>query len=150
MGTINVRRATEQDIPWILTELKKFSAFCATKIPLYPDDVYAGEAMRQHIVNHLVLVAEKSGELLGFVSGILTPHLFNPSINTLTETFWWVKEEHRGSRAGLMLLNEFVEFGKAHCNWILMALETVSPVNERVLTNRGFSLHEKQYILEVI
>jgi hypothetical protein len=150
MGIIEVRRATEHDIPWILSELKKFSAFCNTKIPLYPDDDYAGQAILIHINNHLCMVAERSGELLGFVSGIITPHLFNPSIKTLTETFWWVKEEFRGSRAGLMLLNAFVQFGKSNCNWVLMTLESVSPVNERVLTNRGFVLHEKQYLLEVV
>lgn len=147
---VTVRNATQDDLEWILDELEKFSKFTKTHYPLFESRETAKELLSQHIQNHVFMVAERDGESLGFVSGLLINHVFNPKIVCLQETFWWVKEEHRGSRAGLTLINEFVKIGKEKAHWILCSLEHVSPVNDRVLLNRGFYLHEKQYLHEVI
>lgn len=104
--------------------------------------------MKNHIDHHVLLVAESSAGIIGFVSGMLHQHLFNPNIIVLTETFWWVKEEHRGSRAGLVLLNEFTRIGKMKANWIAFTLEHHSPVNDRCLIKRGYAIKEHTYLLE--
>lgn len=149
MKTVSVRPAIEADLNWILAELKSFSAFFDTQIPLFPNDEFALHGMRMHIENHILLVAESEVGLLGFVAGMFHPHTFNPSIKVLTETFWWVKEEFRGSRAGLVLLNEFTRIGKMHADWLIFTLEDKSPVNDRCLINRGYYQKERCFMLEV-
>jgi hypothetical protein len=103
--------------------------------------------MTNLITNHVVYVAMLGSLGIGLVAGWAVMHPFNKEITTLSETFWWVSPEHRGSRAGLMLLNKFVEEGK-NFNWTLFTLEDKSPVNEKTLTKRGFKLKERTFILE--
>jgi hypothetical protein len=146
---ITVRKAVDSDLPFIVNELKEFSKFFDTKFSLFGSEEHAHNIMKSHIDNHVLLVAENGEELLGFIAGFISAHVFNPSIKVLHETFWWVPEKHRGSRAGLLLLNEFTEIGKKVANWLVFTLEQNSPVNERCLTSRGFGLKEKQYIMEV-
>ena len=136
---MRVRPAVEADLDWLLSQLKDFSKFCGTKIPLFDDEGFARQMMINMMQNHVVLVAEKDGiGLMGLIAGLFTPHVFNPKIRVLAETFWWVPPEHRGTRAGLMLLNEFIDYGKRCADWITCALEEKSPVKDRFLTDRGF------------
>lgn len=86
---------------------------------------------------------------LGLIGGQLAPHPFNPELLVLTELFWWVDPEHRGGRAGAMLLDAFTAYGEEHAHWILFTLEHESPVNDRCLTKRGFALKERCYLREV-
>lgn len=151
---IRIRPAQAEDIPWLVGQLKVFSAFFGTKRPLFPDDEFAAKGLAMMMTNHLVLVAEMfhdelSAGPVGFIAGYVTPHPFNPTIRTLTETFWWVAEEYRWSRAGLKLLNAFVDWGRDNADWIMFALEEKSPVKEEVLLKRGFRLQERNYLCEV-
>lgn len=148
--TITVRRAAPSDLGWLVGQLEEFSRFFGTKRSLYPDYAHAEQVMKVHMEKHLLLVADKEGTgPVGFIAGLISPHIYNPEINVLTETFWWVSPEHRGSRAGLMLLNEFVSIGKEVADWVHFSLEHHSPVNESCLTRRGFKLQERAYLLEV-
>lgn len=102
------------------------------------------------IENHLIFVAESSeAGRLGLIAGLVVPHVFNPKIQVLQEILWWVSEEYRGSRAGLLLLNEFVDWGKRNVDWIMFTLEKHSPVSDRPLIKRGFRSMETAYLLEV-
>lgn len=149
ISTISVRRAKSEDVGYLVAQLKEFSVFFGTRRPLFPTEEFASVSMLGFIENHLVLIAERGGEQIGFIAGMITPHAFNPEIKVLLEMFWWVNELHRGSRAGLLLLEEFTAWGRANVDWILMGLEAKSPVNEKVLTKRGFKLHERSFLLEV-
>jgi hypothetical protein len=143
----SIRKATIEDLEWLLQELKTFSAFIDCKTQVFNEDY--GRAMFPLMLDkHVVFIAESEGERLGFIAGLLTPHPFNPNIKILQELFWWVSEQHRRSRAGLMLLNTFIEEGKRLANWTIMSLESNSPVREETLLRRGFRLKERAYILE--
>jgi hypothetical protein len=156
--TISVRRAKAEDIPWLLTELKKFSEFFTSSIPLFDPDT-AEEILTNLVETQIIFVAVRRSVVtgtgvdvfhpIGFIAGALLAHPFNPKIRMLSEFFWWVQEEHRETRAGLLLLNEFTEFGKANADWIGMALEHFSPVNERCLLRRGYKFKERSFLLEV-
>jgi hypothetical protein len=147
---IKVRRALSFDVEWMLEELKSFSDFFGTKIPLFGDANKASDILHSLVKNHYFLVAECPirGEL-GFIAGLLNPHILNPDIIVLSELFWWVKEEHRGSMAGSLLLKDFIEFGKNNADWIICTLEKDSPVNEEAFIRRGFHFQEKSFLLEV-
>ena len=147
--TITIRPAVEADLDWIVNELRSFSDFFETKIPLFPTYKDAYDGMKKHIDHHVLIVAELSGKLIGFISGALTTHVFNASIRVLHETFWWIPEQYRGGRAALLLLNEFTRIGKEKADWIFFTLEHKSPVNDRCLLSRGYKTKEHIYMLEV-
>lgn len=148
--TIEVRKASDADLDWMFSELQAFDDFFGAKKSLIPSDPAEGRKILENLVEqHLFLVAERDGKLLGLIAGMIHNHLFNPEVTVLTEIFWWVPSEYRGSRAGLMLLNEFTNWGKENVDWVTMTLEHHSPVNEKSLFKRGFKLSEKQYMLEV-
>jgi hypothetical protein len=145
-----VRKATIEDMPQIMVELKAFSEFYDSKHELFGnDDDYSDALIRAFIEEHVFFVCENDGEFVGFICGLVSPHIYNPSIKVLTESFWWVKPEHRGSKAGLLLLNTFIDFGKGLADWIICTLEDASPVNDSVFYKRGFKLKERSFLLEV-
>lgn len=148
MGIV-IRQARLTDLDWLVGELRAFSEFFGSKKPLFSNEEFVREGMKKMMEQHLVLVAEQgSGGLMGFISGLVSPHVFNPTITVLSETFWWVAEAHRRSRAGLELLNAFVEWGKNNVDWILFFVEQKSPVSTRTMEKRGFRLLENAYLLE--
>jgi len=146
-----ITQATLDDVPEILEELKAFSKFFGTKHELFGDYDYAEKVIQSFIKDHVFLIASKaSGELIGLISGIIMPHQYNPKIMTLVESFWWVKEKYRGSKAGLKLLEEFITFGKENADWVVMTLEHDSPISDKCLLKRGFKPKEQSYLLEVL
>lgn len=145
-----VRPATVQDIPWLLDELRKFSAFFGTRKPLFPEDEDKALAVVSGLIGSQVFfVSETEGQRSGFIAGILAPHGFNDEIIQLTEVFWWVSPEYRHTRAAAALYSEFMRVGKEQADWIVMTLEMSSPVNPALFEKRGFRLHERSYLLEV-
>ena len=148
--SISIRSATLNDIDWILGELKKFADFYDSKKSLYGDESQSKIALSNLIDQHIFLIADKeSVGPIGFIAGLISPHLFNQAIKTLSELFWWVTESERLSRAGSMLIDEFLAWGKANADWIFFSLEQNSPVDEKCLLKRGLRLQEKQYLMEV-
>src|SRR3990167_598229 len=145
---MRVRAAEPGDVDWMLDELRQFAAWVERKRPLY-DAPHAREWLPRLIAGHFVRVAHTGEARAGFLVGLVGAHPLNPGVRTLTELFWWVAAGHRDSRAGLLLLEAFVEWGKAHADWILLSLEAESLVNEETLNRRGFVLKERGYLLEV-
>lgn len=145
---ITVRRATADDVPWLLEQLAAFDQFFGSTRSLFPDIDTARAIVSDLVTTQPFFVAGDS-DLVGFIAGYLTPHPYNPTIRVLTESFWWVDQEFRGSRAGLALLNALIAFGREHADWIVMTLEHESPVNPETLTRRGFRLKETSYLMEV-
>lgn len=147
---ITVRKATSQDVPWLLSELHEFDRFFGSSRSLFPTIETAEQIVATFVRDHVFLVAQGRDGCLGFIAGIVHPHLYNPSLTYLTETFWWVTPQFRGSRAGLTLLNAFVIYGKKiKADAIVMSLEHESPVNPETLTRRGFRPKETSYLMEL-
>lgn len=138
-----------EDIESISLELAKFSEHYSTKLPPYKDKETSAKILKNMIENHLFYVALDGDEVVGFIAGFVCNHIYNPDIKTLAEAFWWTKEEHRRSGAGLQLLEEFVSWGKENVDWVLMTIEDETPIDENLFFNRGFKFKEKSYILEV-
>lgn len=151
---ISIRKAEPEDLDWLVAELRRFSVCFGTKLSLFPDDPdLARRSLNTILESHCLFVAVRTAvsgsERVGLIAGICGPHMFNPSIRVLTEIFWWVPPEHRMTRAGLLLLDAFIDWGETHADWIDFTLEERSPVNERCLTRQGFRLQEKHYLMEV-
>lgn len=148
--TITVRAGAERDSQWLMTQLRAFDKFAAHKHSLVVDEDYALAALKMMLDEHVCFIAEDAaGQRLGFIAGYKTPHPFNPRLRVLSEAFWWVAEDHRGSGAAGALLDEFEAYGRRYCDWTVMTLEHHSPVNPRHLVRRGFLPREQSYLLEV-
>jgi RimJ/RimL family protein N-acetyltransferase len=148
---IETRAARLEDLDWLIEQLKAFAREFPSKLELFPGDEFARQGMTGYIREHLVLIAEREdGARLGFIAGVLAPHFFNPRLRTLAELFWWVPEEFRGTRAGLLLLNAFDAYGEKHADWVVMSLETGSPVRDKSLHRRGYVEHERSFLKEVV
>jgi hypothetical protein len=147
---VGIRRGLPKDVDWLLSQLRSFAQFFGSKRSLFLSEEHSRKVMLDLIENHVLFVAEnESEESLGFIAGHVVSHPFNPEIRVLQETFWWVPEEYRGSRAGYLLLRHFVDWGKSTCDWLIMTLEHKSPVSSRVLERHGFKIQEHNYLLEV-
>lgn len=147
---ISVRSATLGDIDWILSQLKIFSKLYGTKRSLYGDEIHCREGLKRTIEGHVFLLAVREDDSpLGFIAGLISPHLYNPAIRMLCELFWWVAEDARTTRAGVMLIDAFIDFGKKNADWITFGITEETPINEVSITKRGFHAHERSYLMEV-
>jgi len=144
-----VEKALDGDLDWMLVELKKFSKFYGTTLQVFQNEENTRRIVQGIIAEHVAFVAWKGSERIGFIMGYCIPHQYNPDIRMLTESAWWVQEEHRLSRAGLMLLDKFTEWGKDNVDWITFSLEHHSPVKDTCLTKRGYAPQERSFLLEV-
>lgn len=63
--------------------------------------------------NSMLLVAEKDGEVVGILMGKMTTPWYSDE-PAAVEDFFYVKPEHRGSRAGYMLVRGFMAWAKEH------------------------------------
>jgi len=146
---MTIRTGKLKDYGFIKTELEKFSNFYDTGFSLYNKDSIK-PLVETFIKDHVVYIAEnKNEEPAGFIMGTFNPHPYNPALWALTESFWWVKEEHRNTGAGLKLLDKFIEFGKEYADFITLTLEDNSPIGEKHFLKRGFKIKEKSFLLEV-
>ena len=149
---IQVRQAELDDIPWIMVQLKQFSAFYGTKFEMFPEHEEAAVIIREIIEKHVFIVAFDSvtNGRAGLIAGFGINHILNPKLKILSECFWWVDEQYRNSRAGFLLLAEFIKQGKLNYTWVTLSLiEDRSPINPESLIKRGFTRKETAFLLEV-
>lgn len=145
---IAVRRAELRDLAWIVCELRVFAQSLPSKRTKFSSN-QAIKKIKNMIENHFVIVAERGEDLLGVLAAYDLDHPFFDGQRTLSENFWWVAEEARGTLAGPRLLHEYVRFGvESGADIITMGLGAESLVRERSLTKRGFRLAERCFIME--
>ena len=145
-----VRRATESDLDYIVGQFPAFAKHYGTNKSLHGNHTHARDAMLKTIQEHLVLVAESDQDgVRGFIAGFVSAHPYNPDIRVLTELFWWVEPAFRRTRAAVLLMNEFVAWGKSNCDWVTFGIMETTPVKESAILKRGFIPYERNYIMEV-
>lgn len=145
-----VRRAEQADVPWVLGQLRAFAAAYGTRRSLFGDAGHAEALVAGLIEDQFVAIAERDGEPVGLIAGVLQPHPFNPDLQVASELWWWVTPEVRGSRAGHLLLDAFEGWAlESEADLINFTLEAHSPVRDRTLERRGYRLFERQFLREV-
>jgi hypothetical protein len=145
---LSTRRAKALDVEWLFACCEDFAKFYGSKISLAGNPEYGRIFLKDMIDRHYVLIGLKDNEPVGFIAGLITPHHFNPDIRQLAELLWWVPEQFRNTGIGMLLFNEFMEFGKENCDWITFSLEEISPIKDTFLLKRGFRMTERAYLKE--
>ena len=146
--SIAVRPAKDDDADWIVSHLPALSKFYATSQPLYEDPCHARDGVLGLIRNHFTRIALLDDVRAGFISGLVTDHPLNPNVRTLTEILWWVPDGPSRARIGMALLDEFVDWGRRHTDWIFFSLKAANPIGANALMRRGFTAKETIYLLE--
>lgn len=145
---MTIRTFKMTDLPWLVKQLKDFADFYGTKKSLFLSATNTESLLKNLGINHVMFVAEKDGELQGFIAGYFNPHPYNPEIKVLNEAFFWVEPNKRGSRAAIKLLDRFVGFGKRFADFVSLTLEDESQMSEKHFIKRGFKLKERNFLLE--
>lgn len=97
----------------------------------------------QGIMDKTHFIAKCDGVCVGALASLLVPNMFNPSITTLAEVFWYVLPEYRQSKAGGMLLAALEATGSILANDITMStLPSTGPVTERL---KAYGWHMEEY-----
>lgn len=150
---IEIRPSNEDDLDWLVKELRDFDTFYQTKKRLFGNESVVREKMLEIIRTHVCVIAEKienaATERIGFIAGILRPHFYNPEINVLSQLFWWVIPRERKSMAASMLMDAFVSIGRAHADWITFNMSRGTPVKKSSFIRRGFEVSDQVYLMEV-
>lgn len=87
-------------------------------------------------------VAKKGTVPIGALGAIVVPNVYNPAIQNLAEMFWYVLPEYRKTRAGLLLLNAYVDKSNELGMEATMSLLPSSDVNFKAMKSKGFDLVE--------
>lgn len=144
---IGIRDAKRSDLPWLVAELRRFDEAFGADRSLFPDMDRAVHTLTALMDAGPFYVADDDGQAIGFIAGVLTPHYFNPAIQTLAELLWWVVPERRTSSAGLKLLDAFLAYGRVHADWVICTMRDVH--QKPALSRRGLRGYERSFIHEV-
>lgn len=144
---MRVRQATAQDVPAIVAMSAKFyeTTSYASWAQFNPDTVHdlaAGLADQ-----HVMLVAEDAGQLVGMVGLFVAPFMFNGDLTAAYEVVWWVDPEAQGRGAGKALLGAIEPACAARgCRAIQMVHLANSPPQAAAIYERmGYRHTESSY-----
>lgn len=150
---IEIRPANDDDLDWLVGELREFDRFYQTKKRLFGEEAYVREKMLEVIRTHVCIIAENkdpaSTQRIGFIAGILRPHFYNPDLQVLSQLLWWVVPGKRQSVAATMLMDTFIEYGRAYADWITFNMSRWTPVKKESFLRRGFEISDQVYLMEL-
>lgn len=142
---MNVRKATEADVPQIVDMAAKF--YATTSYSEWAD--YCPESVEAIALTMMqtgvMLVAEEGETLVGMVGLVITPFLFNTAHKAAYEVVWWVDPEAQGRGAGKALLAA-IEPACEGCSAIQMVhLHNSPPQAAAIYERMGFRHTESSF-----
>ena len=100
-------------------------------------------------VPFVIYIAELNDEIIGIAGGAVSEHHWS-NIKWGSEDFWFVKKEHRGSKAGLLLFNKLMDWFKNNqAERIQMTHYTWNPKIKGFYEKKGFKPFEMCYVYKV-
>ena len=145
---MSIRCMFDEDRPWAIDQLRVFHS--QVDIIPWPGDEYARCLLTELMQHHYIRVSyNRARELTGILGAMVVPHYLNPRHMVLSEVFWWVSEEHRGTRAGFELLRDYIKFARANEYMATLSLENFSKIGDNTLRRLGFEPYERSFILRV-
>lgn len=145
-----VRPATRYDLSEIaswLPHIAKTKRLWRQLLP-DPEDVWLTLLDWLKSDRYFVFVAERDARMVGFLAGVVTPHVFNPNVRVTGVLLWYVAPRARGSRAAKLLLETYLDQAASGENTIVTFSHTAGAVSPRSLERMGLRLTEHAYLLE--
>lgn len=99
--------------------------------------------------DRIIILGVLEGKPCGLIAGATASVIFNDE-KMVTETIWWVDEEHRGSRLGLQLIGAFEYWGREiqKASYVQMSGLADTPKLDKVYEKLGYKMTEKAFIKE--
>lgn len=142
-----IRSATLEDVPGIVEMSRKF--YTTTSYSGWADfnSETVTDLASNLTENHVMLVAESDGVLVGMVGLFVAPFMFNADKIGAYEVVWWVDPEAQGAGVGKMLLQAIEPACKERgANSIQMVHLASSPPQAAMIYERmGFRHTESSY-----
>jgi hypothetical protein len=97
------------------------------------------------VENHLFLVCFRNKRPVGFLAASFTRSFFDPKCVILRQNLLYSLPN---TRASLLLLKEFVDFGTANANHIITTIGPKTNIKSKSLEKLGFNKLEELYRME--
>lgn len=147
---MQIRQATLADVPAIVAMSERF--YAATEFPArlrFPFDPGTVEKIAADLArDHVMLVAEGDGQLVGMVGLYVLPFMFNAGHRSAHEIVWWVNPDAQGAGVGKALLAAIdAACANKGAEAIYMVHLASSPPQAAALYERlGYALTESSYV----
>lgn len=147
---MQIRNANELDIEVISEMLVEYINDLG-ELALYGQ---ASPEYRKHFIEELIrknicIIAEQENQIVGLITGLVHPHIYNPEVTAVTELFWYVLPSHRQSLAAAKLFSAFKLEASRRGKLIYFNLAIQSQVKHESITKRGFSQCETHFVMQV-
>lgn len=145
-----IRQATRSDVTTIAELLIEFldnTSYDKHIAELNP--IYIKHLAYAAVKTGYVWVYEKDGIIVGLLIAIKEQNAWIPTLYTLRELVWYVKEEYRNSPSAGRLFVQFCKTGEQLLEdgkIVAYVTTRMATTSEYDLTKRGFRLTEKLYI----
>jgi GNAT superfamily N-acetyltransferase len=104
------------------------------------------DTLASQIEQGMLYIALDADGVVGGIGGGVAPLFINKAYTMAYEQFWWVHEEYRTGRAGLRLLNRFIERSKElGCAYLMMMTLAKNDIGE-FYERMGFEPFETGYV----
>ena len=107
---MNIRKANKFDIPYfthIVHKIHEQGDIGEFGITL--DDQYLNSMFQVSMYGGIALIAERDDQPIGILTAIIAPNVWNDKVLVMNQLLLYVDEEHRYTRAGYLLLQEYDE-----------------------------------------
>lgn len=146
---MEVRQAGHDDIVHFIGMAREFAVLA--------DEPFDRESVTQHVEfmidddNTVAFIAFDGDQAVGICGGIVFPTFWDTSKLTATETWWFVRDQARGSGAGRKLKDALESWAKDAGAWRLsmMLIEDVAPGVEKLYERSGFRPRERTFVKEL-
>ena len=144
----DIRPAVKEDLDTIAIIGKAFwdiTPYAQAGVPYNKECVQ--EFLLELLNGHILMVATKEEEIIGYAGFALVPLPFNSNVQVAQEMFWWGHPDHKG--VGSKLLGEIEGALKGTVDFIVMG-DLASSVNlKKFYEGRGYVMTERSFAKEL-
>jgi len=144
-----VRQAAVSDVDALVELGRNFVWYSSygSMINVTDDDIARG--LCQVLDHGVIFVAERKGEIVGGIAGVMNSLWFAPHVKVGTELAWWVRPDSRNSPAAVRLLRAFeswsAEQGATHVAMSDLVIQGDTPAG-KLFEKLGYTLTERSHI----
>ena len=155
MTAIHTRTASPEDLPEILAlgqQMHEESAFRHFDFSLSKCAMLFHTCVTNPDTHFIQVAVGPTGAIIGLFVGHISEYYFGDDL-IASDYLWYVAPEHRGSRAGILLLRDFQVWAAArHASEVHIGISTgvFAEKTGALLTKFGFDLVGGNYKLRVV
>jgi GNAT superfamily N-acetyltransferase len=143
---MTVRVGTAEDFVACIPMAERFWRVAGYQIPFDADSTL--DYFEMGLNAGLFSVAEKNGQVIGFVIGISAPCMVNRNYRVAAELAWWMEPEYRNTPDSVKLVKHIEQLAKdaGVALWSMMCLESQEPDKvENMYMRMGYKRAERTF-----